>query len=249
MASVLTYNGFPFEDNEANLVGVSKRAVYSERSRKLQQTVEWDVVGEIQKSTVGAIITRIAAIEQALSNDGGDATYAIDGVVAHRLSANSASGTRVVYASFPRGDAAELATKRTFSFKLRATYDATSQPGGDDLVSWQESISIEGDGGPWVVTIHEMPGIQSSGGPVAYVICPRTLQYYQQTGMAVGYNSYPVPPGPVNPAGHFGYLQRISYGSGRQTGNGIHFFTTRWSYRQYRDIAVFGGTDYKPTSK
>lgn len=249
MASQLVYNGFPFEDNEANLVGVSKRAVYSERARKLQQQVEWDVVGEIQKSTVADIITRIAAIEQALSNDGGGATYAIDGVVAHRLNADSASGLRVVYASFPRGDAAELATKRTFSFKIRATYDATSQQGGDDLVSWQESISIEGDGGPYLVTVHEMPGIQSAGGPVAYVICPRTIQFYTQVGAAVGYNTYPVPPGPVNPAGHFGYLQRISYGSGRQTGNGIHFFTTRWYYRMGRDIAVFGGIDPRPTSK
>jgi hypothetical protein len=238
VASVLTFNG-THEDNEANLVSVSKRAVYSQRQKKLQHIIEWDIVGEIQKSSVADIIARIQALEQQYSQDGTSATYSIDGTVAHQL-AGGVSGVRVVYAAFPKGDPAELATKRSFAVKLRAVNDAVE----DDLVSWQESITIEGDGGPLLV------GATLIGyGPLVYYLAPKTAQIYIQTGTAVGYSTYPVPPGPVNPQGIFGHKTRITYTSGRQVGNGIRFFTTRWYYHQFRDIQLFGATDYKPTSK
>jgi hypothetical protein len=249
MASLLTFNGAQHEENEANLVSVSKRAIYSPRQRKLQQVKEWEIVGEVQKSTVADIIARVQVIEQMYSQDGSSATYSIDGTIAHQLGGDSVSGVQVVYAAFPKGDPAELATKRTFAVKLRATYDATGEQGGDDLVSWQESITIEGDGGPLLVGVHEMAGVQTAGGPIVYQLCPRTIQGYIQTGSAVGYATYPAPPGPVNPAGVFGNQTRITYTSGRQVGNGIRFFTTKWYYRQFLDIAVFGATDYRPTSK
>jgi hypothetical protein len=53
----------------------------------------------------------------------------------------------------------------------------------------------------------------------------------------------------VNPEGHFGYLQEITRISGRQVGNGIRFYTTKWQYRMGRDVALFGPADFLPTSK
>ncbi len=249
MASKLTLSGFQFEDNEANLVGSSKRAVYSPRQKKLQQVREWDIAGEAIGGTPAEVIARIQAIEQACSKDGGSASYSIDGAVAHSLPANSVSGVQVVYSAFPKGDAAELVNTRTFAIKLRAVYDAANEPGGDDLVSWQESITIEGNGGPLIVGVHEMPGVQTAGGPIVYEICPRTIQGYIQQGMAVGYSTYPTPPGPVNPEGHFGHKQRITRISGRSAGNGIRLYGVRWYYSMFRDIELFGATDYYPTSK
>lgn len=250
MASLLTYGGFQHEANEANLVGVSKRTQYSPRERKLQQTVEWDIQGEIQASSVAAIIARIQAIENAYSVDGVSATYSIDGTVAHRLNSDSASGVRVVYMAFPRGDAAELATKRTFAIKLRAVYDASSQSGGDDLVSWDETVSIEGNSGPLLVAVNVLAGVQTFGVPEVYQLSARTAQFVVQSGTAVGYNTYPTPPPPILPDREQGHLRVMRRTSGRQVGNGIRFFTSKWYYRMIADIFSAGdGTNYSPTSK
>ncbi len=252
MTSVLRTGSFTHNDNEANLVGITKRTIFSPRNKAIQQEINWSIQGEIQQTSTALIISRIAALEAAYSTTiSGDATYSIDGAVAHRLSATgSASGVQVAYAAFPRGDGAELATKRTFAVKLRSIYDASALGGGaDDLVSWQESVSTESDGGPYVLVTAYPPGIQSLGGVVAIQLAPRTPQFYTQVGSAVGYTNWPAPPGPVNPAGNLGFLTRITYGSGRQTGNGIRYFTTRWFYRMARDLAVFGSFDAKPTSK
>lgn len=249
MASLLTYSGFSHESNEANLVGVSKRTQYSPRGKKLQLVESWDISGEIQATTVAGIISRMQAIEQAYSVDGGQATYSIDGTVAHTLNANSDSGVRVVYRGFPRGDGAELATKRTFSVKLEAIYDATTQAGGDDLVAWTESISTEGDGSPLVIVVTEVPGVQTVGGLYTVQIAPRTPVIYTQSGTAVGYSTYPVAPPPFNPEGLFGYRTRIQRISGRRVGNNIRFFTTKWFYLMGRDVQVFGTLDPFPTSR
>jgi len=249
VASQLIFGSFAFEENEANLVGVSKRTQYSQRNKKLQLVREWNVEGEINAATPAAIIARIQAIENALAVDGGQATYSIDGAVAHQLTANSTSGVRVAYSAFPKGDAAELCTTRTFAFKLRAVYDAQTEAGGDDLVFFQESISTEGDGSPLVIVVTEYPGVQTVGGLSAVELAPRTAVYYTQTGTAVGYSTYPVAPPPFNPDGLFGYLTRITRIGGRQVGNGIRFFTTKWFYRMGRDVAIFGTLDPIPTSK
>lgn len=249
MASVLTFNGFAHQENEANLTGISKRTILGPRNRKLQQVIEWDATVEVVGSTVAEIIARIQTLEQVYSQDGGEATYSIDGAVAHRLPANSISGVRVAYAGFPKGNPEELCTQRTFAIKLRATYDAQTQAGGDDLVFWKETISTEGDGSPLVIVVTEVPGVQTVGGLFAAELAPRTPVYYTQRGTAIGYATYPVPPPPFNPAGHFGYLQRITRTSGRQVGNGIRFFQVDWYYRMGRDVVAFGALDPIPTSK
>jgi hypothetical protein len=250
MASRLIFGGFQHDENEANLVNVAKWNTYSPRNKKLQTTVEWDIAGEIQDTTTAAIISRIQALEAAYTNDGSGATYSIDGAVAHQLSANSVSGVNVVRAAFPKGDAAELVNTRTFAIKLRAVYDAQTQPGGDDLVFFQESVSIEGNSGPLLVAVNVLAGAQTTGEPEVYQLAGRTAQFVTQSGTAVGYSTYPTPPPPILPGREQGHLRIMRRIGGRQVGNGIRFFTSKWSYRMIADIFSAGdGTNYSPTSK
>ena len=245
MSSYMQYGGLVHAADECTLAGVEKRTRYGERNRRLSRTETWHIHGELMYPTSAELITAAQNVINAYAQDGQVATFTVGGTIAHRLNSDSSSGVRVMMTSFPRGDAAELATVRTFSVVLQATYDAPE----DDLVSWSESVSTEGTGGPMIVIVTEGEGIQFSGGVYAVQVAPRTPQWYTQTGTAVGYTTYPQPPGPVNPEGELQHMRRITYTSGRQMGNGIRYFTTRWYYRMARDLAVFGVVDYKPTSK
>ncbi len=241
MASVTSWGGYVHPDNEVNLVTMNVQTRFSPRNKRLSQTKTVSLYGEIQTSTVTAFMARITALENAYSIDGQDFRYTIDGVVTHTLlnSSNCISGVGVVNRSFPRGDGAEFATKRTFSITLQATYDTSET----DLVSWTESIETIGTGGPKFLVV------ETIGGPVAVYTTLNSAQYYHQTGVAVGYVNYPNPPGPVNVPGEFLDRRRITHISGRNMGSQLRFFTTKWSYFMGRDIGQFGNVDYFPTSQ
>lgn len=245
MASVATYGGYSFEDNEVNLVTVNEIKKYSERNRKLQRIISMQCFGEIQ-GTASAQISRMADIENALKNDGRDFRYYVGGLLAHSMtnSGDCASGVRVVQKSFPRGDGAEFANRRSFSFTVQAIYDALS---GDDLVSWQETVEVIGNGGP------DFYILRSEYVPVAITTSPFTEVRIRQSGMAVGYNSYPVPPGYVGgtgPAGtvtEYGPARRITRTTPQQMGNGLRFWPIRWYYQGVHDPATFGDISFNPT--
>ncbi len=196
--------------------------------------------GELIDTSTANIVQRANDVISAYGADYGDFSYTVGGVLAHSLtnSANCISGVKVINKQFPSGGPEQLATTRTFGATLQATYDVSE----DNIVSWQESVSVQGNGGPLVVLVHTiLYGI-------AYdVLSPNTAIYYTQSGMATGFNDYPVPPGPIAPVGELGYLRRITKTSGTQQGTGIKYFTTRWSYQMFSGPSVFYGDT--PTSK
>ena len=249
MAAVATLGGHTLEDDEVTLVSVSKRPHYSPRNRRLSRTITMHVVGEILGTTSDAIITKIAAIENALREDNRDFRLTINGTLAHQLinSGDCISGIRVIAADFPRGEPDELATVRTFSFALEATYDAVN----DDLVSWHESIEKVGTGGPRFFIVET-----ADYSPFAAITTLRSVVSFHQTGEAVGYANYPAPPTPVisvpsggTIVGELEPVRKITHISGQQMGNALRFFTTRWSYTMFNDPSSFGAVDFLPTSK
>lgn len=247
MASVATYGGYAFSDNEVNLVTVSEVKKYSERNRKLQKIVSMQCFGEIQ-GELATQLTRMADIENALKNDGRDFRYTVNGSLAHSMinSGDCISGTRIVQKSFPRGGQAEFANRRSFSFTVQAVYDAAS---GDDLVSWQETVEVIGNGGP------DFYILRSEYVPVAITTSPFTEVRIRQSGMAVGYNSYPIPPGYVGgtgPAGtvtEYGPARRITKSTPKQLGNGFRFWPIRWYYQGVHDPATYGPVEFNPTNR
>src|SRR5687768_10807000 len=124
MASVAKYGGYPFADNEVNLVRLHQESKYSQRNKRIQTIRSVQCFGEIL-GELSTQLTRIAEIENALKQDNQEFRYEVNGSIAHSLLLSGCiSGTRVVQRSFPKGDAAELTNRRSFSFTIQGVYDA-----------------------------------------------------------------------------------------------------------------------------
>ncbi len=222
MASVCTYRGYTHADNEINLVAVDYRTSYPPRNRKLVELRRMRITGELIYSDTSSIVQKANAIVAAYGTDYGDFTYTVGGVLAHSLtnSANCLSGVKVISKNFPSGGPEQLATTRTFGATLQATYDVSE----DNIVSWRESVQVTGTGGPLYVITDTLVG------PVVDVLAPATAYYYRQSGTAVGFTSYPNPPGPLAAQWEFGHRRTITNTSGVQQGTGIRYYTTSWVY-------------------
>lgn len=236
MASQASYGSLTFDENEVNLVRLQQSTRLGPRGKRLEVVKLIHGEGEFQSSTLSTIISKIQAFENAFKNDYGDFRYTVNGSLAHSLlNGDSTSGVRVVNYSFPKGDGAELAVKRTFTFTLQASYDAQES----DLVSFQESIEQQGDGGPISFLMNTVVG------PALMFVTNRSAITFVQQGTAVGYRDYPPPAAPVGNVQQ-GFRSSIMRIGGRQVGNGFRFFTVRWRYILLHDPA-FGVFDPRPT--
>jgi hypothetical protein len=223
MASQGVYGGYPHDENELNLVRCDYRSVLSPRGRRLNTVVTFHLFGELI-DTGSALITKARNLMLAYQNDYRDFRYSVDGVIAHEMlnsSPDNISGVRVVHRSFAKGDAAELAVKRSYSISLQATYDTAE----DDLVYWQESVRYIGNCGP----SYEI--IPTFSGPISLLTAERTAQHIIQKGKAVGYFGYVLPPGSSLPASEHQDQREVELTGGTQVGQAARFYTTEWAYR------------------
>lgn len=239
MSSLASYNGYEFPANEVNLATLTVQKQYSPRRKRTQEIKTVRCEGQILADTMATFVTRMQEIENALKNDGGAFVYSVGGTTGHTLGADAISGTKVIQRDFPRGDGSEFATRRSFSFTIQGTYDAAE----DDLVSWQETVEVIGTGGPKFVILETVDR------PFAMYVSNASVQYFMQTGMAVGYANYPAFPGPNGAGLEFLDRRRETRMSGRQLGNGIRFYPIRWSYQMCRDPQHFGEVTSIPISK
>lgn len=241
MASVATIGGYTFADNEINLVTVNQLTRYSPRNRKTYKQVSMSLYGELIYSDTATIVSKVQALENAIKDDYKDFTYTVGGTLANSLtnSNNCLSGVKVISYSLPKGSPEQLATTRSVSITLQATYDVNE----DNLISWTESIKTVGTGGPRFVVIDTVYG------PYKIYIQIQSSQFYYQRGSAVGWSSYIDPPGPVNPDGEFLDRRELERVSGRNMGQSLRYFTTKWGYFMGRDVGTFGTVDYFPTSQ
>lgn len=99
--------------------------------------------------------------------------------------------------AFPESRGGELVTGRTFTFDAEATYMSTGAAGA--IINYQESVEINGNGGP------KVDWQNAFNGPLVPVrTFPTTITVVVQSGMATGYLIYPTPPRAVLPTA---YLQ------------------------------------------
>jgi len=237
MASVAAIGGYTHTDNEVNLVMVDYQTRYSPRNRALTQTRTMHITGELIYADTSTIVQHANEVFNAYT-DGKDFTYTVGGVLAHELrnTGDCLSGVRVVRKSFPSGGPEQLATTRAFSITLQAVYSASV----DDLVSWNESVEVQGTGGP-ICTI-----VDTLYGPFLEFLSVSSAIYYHQSGSAVGFTTYPTPPPPMFSPYEFVHRRSIKRFSGTQQGTGIKFFRTSWSYHF---PAAPGSYNDLPTSK
>lgn len=187
-------------------------------------------VGSTAAELQASIRSQIQAMENAYANDGfsGGLLHSDGTLSAHWLSSgDSISGVRVVQPpSFGDSDGGgEYATGRSFTIGLEAEYLISD---GDPLVSWEETISIQGNGGPRIVPVET-----DNSAPRFQVISLATPVIIEQRGSAVGIAGYPSPPATLsglimdNPAAF------LSRGTPRQSGNAFLDWPISWFGRYF----------------
>lgn len=94
------------------------------------------------------------------------------------LNAGSVTGVRIMSVSAPEGTGPQFASFRTIQFSAEAQYEIV--PGFNYLVSYQESVSYVGNGGPAHVVVPTLDGLL-----VRQEVTPVTPFRASQTGTAV----------------------------------------------------------------
>lgn len=192
----LRYGGYAFSDNEVS-IQISRRRVYSQRGRQLFTRHTWTITGWKTGTDAADLTSKLTAMEIACLADGFDLLfYDNNGApTSHGIfSGDTINGVQSVGpVHYPGanpgiwGMGTEYVNKRTYRVVFQGDY-----PGADDLVSWDESITKTGTGGPkfiWQESLTSSPQLQTTK---QFTKC----QLIQQ-GHAVGFLSRPAPASPL----------------------------------------------------
>ena len=172
-------------------------AVFSSSGRPLRYIIKVGVTAYLEGDGPIELSIQENLLRAALAIPYQDLTLMIDNGLASStqlLNATSVSGVRVVSGPDFNNEAkdGEYVTQRTARFEVAGEYLI---PGAVNvLVSFTESVSVNGTGGPdrsWRLPIN--------GPPIRQVITPFTLITATQSGAAVGHTSRPEPPPPLWP--------------------------------------------------
>lgn len=197
--------------------------------RKIGYTERWEVQGWLVAASVADLTTAINSLKAACV-DGVDVGLYVAGspdvATSHILTnASTVGGTRLEGPKFPVGQGAEYANQRSFTLSVEADFDAAGIAG--TLVSFQETVSITGTGGPRFVTQTPLDGPViaqqvSRFSPVAVV----------QAGSAIGHTSYPTVPGPLLSSGEHYDQRQVTYKSPQRQADGAAYrgYEVSWQY-------------------
>lgn len=217
------YGSHRHPDNEVNLASFQQFPVFSGRGERRTTRYRMTLNGELQYATQAELTTKIGEIVDAYSTDGYEAClYQDDGTpTRHRLAdlPNSVTGTRVMYRDWPKGDAAEYATKRSFRIILEAEYlEPDSQ-----ITSAHETLAMRGAGGPIWEMVTPVRGV-----PRRIYRSRYSPQKVIQSGNIVGLSGYPLLyiPGPIFPQWEHQDLRDSVMG------------TPKWHGRMYLDWPI-----------
>lgn len=221
------YGNYTHDNDEVVLTAMEVIPKYSDRGRRREATYRLHLVGELI-GTGSTLQDKIAELITAYEPDDQDAAlYLDDGTLTrHRLEANNSanlSGVHVAARSWPKGDAAEICTTRSFYIRLEATYfEPTSQ-----IVWYQETVRSIGTTGPAWVAIPQVTG------PVIFQqIAQVTPQIIIQAGTVTGLEGYPlgnVPP-PLLPTYEHQEKRTYELLSPQFRGRRYSDFSIRWAY-------------------
>jgi hypothetical protein len=156
----------------------------------------WTITGELQGADSAALTTAIAAMQTAFASDGQDlCLYLNDGMTktVHELvSATAIGGVRILAGpEFPDGDGAEYAVIRTYKITAEAEYE---DEGADELLGYQETITVTGTGGPRRVVLVPLVGT-----PIMQQTSTATPVEVTQDGYALGLTDYPAANACISP--------------------------------------------------
>lgn len=210
--------------NEVNTRSFQVRRRYSRRGKRISVIMRLHLEGELQYDGPSALTAAMIELINAYRDDYKDVgLYENNGTpTPHRLlnSSTCISGVKILQHSWPRGDATQYANSRFFAITAQAEYaDVESS-----LIEWREEIKFKGNCGP------QWDYEETVNGLFPTVLKPVTKQTIIQSGYAVGFDAYVVPPGPRFPAIEHQDLREITPMSGEQQGLRACFFPIAWTY-------------------
>lgn len=231
-----TYNGYTSGTGEAVVTWSKSREVNDQNGYVVYNIYDVTINGVIVNfGGPDAINTAIGNVFTAFSSNGGNFYYytPTPTAVLSLVNASTVDGVQVVSIDFPDGSAAEWATKRTYSVKLRAKFYDTDFT-GKNIVSFTETVSIWGGGARtiWQESV--------SDDPADFQVAAKTMYYMSQVGTVVGKTSYPSVPAALYPAK---LLQpvKIDKTSPEYSKGTYNNYTVSYEY-QMGDIAAFGSS-------
>jgi hypothetical protein len=203
------------------------------------QRIEWSFMGELipdQTSTTKQQVqddldAKCQAVIEAYSEDYKDIGFYKDNgaltsfYLATDHGANM-SGNLVSHCTFPYGDRAEYAGKRTFAAGVYADFaDVYSQ-----ILDYSDSMTMQGDGSPiyhWKDT---------ANGPIVSRQYPSSFVTYIHQGYSVAFDAWPLPVVPLaSGENYLGNLTTIRHTSPKKFANyakwGIYRVDWRYVYR------------------
>ena len=243
MSSVFKFGDYEHPANEVNMTRYEVTSMRSKRNNQIYNRLHVHGVIKATQADTPSLKTRIEGIIDAYKDDlyVGDATYTVDGVLTPHtlLQADSSSGLRVKYRSWPEGKPAEWANMRTFSVVLESIQIEVN--GKDpDFLWFQDTISHIGNAGRvWKYRKTQANEAQARD------IYPRGTQTIIQEGSALGLNTHMagVLDGAAkwHPAGdgleH--EEQRVrKFGTGVWHGKGFQEFPFNWRYVYESNVSL-----------
>jgi len=234
----LAWGSYLFPVSSAT-IATATRAVLSDTGRVVRYVVRAQVEGALAGADQAANILLEAALRAALQVQYQDLRLLADTspvvTATGLINATSLSGVRIVEGpnfANPYGGA-EFATIRGFAFAAEAEYLAPDGAGA--ILSFAESLSITGDGGP--TTRWRRP---VNGPPVLQVIYPSSTVTAVQRGRAVGHTAAPPIPFPLWPEFEQTDRRVIEVDSPKRLGQGLIEYGVSWTYQFEADRPLVG---------
>ena len=229
---IFKYGSYAHSANEVSLT-VSKQAEFSDLGYRRGTRETWTIAGVLQGGSQTEITSAIAALQTAYGTNGLNAgLYLDDGmtVTAHFLDSSATrGGVNVKSVSFPQGKGAEYSTFRTYQVVLEALFPEEESV----YLSWTESISTTGTGGPKFILV---PLI--SGAAQKQIVQQNTVVKVSQRGSATGVANWPSPAAPLFPDYEKVEQRSISRDTPRMHRTNNEGYRVSWSYA-FEDGAWF----------
>jgi len=223
----LKYGSYQHASGETAVV-ITKQGLFTDTGIARGVRERWDIQGRLQAASPAAVTTALNALAAAYAVQGLDIGFYEDDntPTSHFIDSSATNGgVRVVSPpSFPQGRGAEYSTFRTYTLSVEAEWLAADQT----LLNWRETLRFTG-GGPQFAFLQPITGV-----PVKQVLRQATTYKATQSGEAVGFQSYPSPPGPIWPTAEHVQQRQIHYELPRRMGKtGLATLTDykiSWSY-------------------
>ncbi len=235
----LKYGNYQHAAGECTLTGITRQTAMTPNGIAYAIRERWNIMGRLQIADQGTPAANQAAMTVALNAliaayklQGRDLGFYDDAgnLTSHVMrTSQTESGVAVIQQpSFPIGKGAEYSTFRTYTMSLEGSYSIAT----GSLISWAESVSIRGTGGPVWGFLQPL-----TGSPQQQLFSQSSTVIAVQRGSASAVHNYPSIPSPLWPGQEHEELRDVEHvvpadNSGQRT--------IKWSYTMEFDGPVYG---------